>query len=64
MGTPIRSTRPVQLLPPCHHPAPPGLRGQQQLYLQFCGLNGDPRGAEDEVEGDLGQSGMRGSGKG
>lgn len=32
---------------------PPGLRGQQQLHLQLCGLNSDPRGAQDEVEGDL-----------
>ena len=43
------------MAPTVTHPGPPALRGQQQLHLQLCGFNGDPRGAKDEVEGDLDQ---------
>lgn len=39
--------------PTVAHPGPPALRGQQQLHLQLRGFNGDPRGAEDKVKGDL-----------
>lgn len=44
-----------QLPPPSPTLAPGASRGQLQLHLQLRGLNGDPRGAKDEVESDLHQ---------
>jgi hypothetical protein len=54
----------TRLIRPSPYPALPSSRGQQQLHLQLRGLNSDPRGAKDEVEGDLGQCGMRESTQG